>query len=424
MCSKFNTKDIFLVPSYNLDRVIVYAPLRRVCFSVNKHTADIFNSILSGKESYGNQPIEVLNRIKEIQNYEYIEPHDGDAVLGADLSLILSQKCNLNCSYCYARMAHSNEVISFEIVKRCIDYIFEYPIDKARRFTFIGGGEPTMTWPLLKQSIEYIRSKNTNHSVYCSIVTNGTLLTKDRLLFLKKNDVRLVLSFDILEHHQNAQRPLAKQGASFGKVVKALQWIQKYEVNCNSIRTTITEINVSDMLSMVESIHNNYPFINLVDLEPVTDSSNTVEFYEHYIESFMKTRRYGKSVGITVYNSISSSLASLKTRFCKRELCLTPTGDIVCCHRVSSKNDSLFNDFIIGHADINGVALDWNKIHNMNINKSSFPECNNCFAKYNCAGGCLSERLSVPKIHTAKCYFTKKMLTLQLQEQIDSYDER
>ena len=415
--------DIFVIPSSEAGRYIIYAPLYRVCFCTNEYTARQFQEALYVTDLASSHRVsnEILQRITEIRNFERITPSDGDALFGTDLSVILSQRCNLACTYCYAKEAHSDQVLDFNVLKKCVDFIIDYPVNKTKRFTFIGGGEPTLTWPLLRESIEYIRNRHCEQKINCSVVTNGTLLTQDKLDFFCRNQVRIVLSFEILKQFQDTQRPLLSGRSSFDIVSEALSNIKRSGVLCDCIRSTITNNNVEEMTLMVKQLAENYPFIKYVDLEPVTDRNNTKDFYDKYINNFFEAKRFGESVGVTVYNSVSSSLSSVKTRFCRREFCLTPTGEIVCCHRVSSSKDSLFNTFLIGKATSRNIEIHEQKIELLSGIKTNFKECSSCFAMYNCAGGCLSERLGVPQTHKAKCYFTKKMLSLQLEEELNTH---
>lgn len=410
--------DIFIVPTVDEDIYIVYAPLRKVCFGVNKYTSEIFNTVISNssRTSWAGDYLTVYNRIVDILNRNILSPRDGNTVLGTDMSIIITQRCNLGCTYCYAKESHSKQIIEFNTVKQVVDYLLNNHGNKSKHLTFIGGGEPTIEWELLKKSIDYIRNKQGDHKVYCTVITNGTLLNDEKLIFFKENNIRLVISFDVLKEHQDQLRPLTSGKSSYEIVVENLNKIHKIGVECDCIRSTITNNNVNDMNKMVEMIHEKYPFIHYLNLEPVTDKNNTSAFYEKYIESFWDCNKYGESVGITVYNSISSSLSSIKTCFCKRELCVVPNGDIVCCHRVSTPNIPYYDFFCIGHVNENGVIIDNQKLGLVDNGRIITSECNNCFAKYNCAGGCLSEKKIYPEIHHAKCDFTRKMLSLQLLE--------
>lgn len=408
--------NIYIVPTENRDFYIVYAPLRRVCFGVNKYTAEIFKTILNNgcKKNWVGDYLAVYNRIIDILHRDLLSPQDGNTVIGTDISIILSQRCNLGCTYCYAKESHSHQIIDINTVKRAVDYLLNNYYNKTKHLTFIGGGEPILEWDLLKESIKYIRNNQGEQKVYCTVITNGTLLDVEKLIYLKENNIRLVVSFDVLKEQQDRQRPLNNGKSSYEIVVENLNEINKIGVECDCIRSTITNNNVSNMSLMVKMIHENFPFVHYLNFEPVSDKNNTISFYKKYLKAFRDCKEFGESVGITVYNSISSSIKSIKTCFCKREMCIVPNGDIVCCHRVSTPNVPNYDLFCIGHVNKEGVLIDDKKLEHIDNERINSLECDHCYAKYNCAGGCLSEKKLYPEIHNAKCFFTRKMISLQL----------
>ena len=58
----------------------------------------------------------------------------------------------------------------------------------------IYGGEPLTNWDLLCKIVKYIRNKDIN--IKLTTITNGTLLTREKILFLKENKVGLGVSLD------------------------------------------------------------------------------------------------------------------------------------------------------------------------------------------------------------------------------------
>lgn len=117
--------------------------------------------------------------------------------------------------------------------------------------------------------------------------------------------------------------------------------------------------------------------------------------------------------GIIVYNSISNSIDKLNSRFCRGEFCVTPTGDIVACHRVTSgENFGLFNYGHIGE-EISIDPLKKERIYNF-FNKK-YKQCNQCFAKWHCAGDCPAQRhLS----SSCRCKFIKSLIKRLLEERL------
>ena len=124
----------------------------------------------------------------------------------------------------------------------------------------------------------------------------------------------------------------------------------------------------------------------------------------------------GKKNNVNVYCSFSMSLGILKYHFCQRELCLTPSGDIVSCHRNSSNADTYFDYFKIGKVTNTVSLADYNQ---MLLKKEKPLSCKTCFAKWHCAGGCVATRLRLSNFeNTERCKFIKQLLTKILFDEI------
>lgn len=105
------------------------------------------------------------------------------------ISLILSEACNLNCSYCYIVDKQSKKKISFDLFVEEFEKIY----DETEDYIFdIMGGEPLMQMELVSQFIEY---GNFRH-FKLNIMTNGFLLTPDIINYLNKNKVTVSVSYD------------------------------------------------------------------------------------------------------------------------------------------------------------------------------------------------------------------------------------
>jgi len=416
--------DVFIIPRKDLkNEFIIYAPLQNIAFFGNQKAAEIVNKYQKG--------IELSKEERDSVVWAYLEKIEKTTVslpetksIGSEdcAVIILSQLCNLSCTYCYAQEARSKTVLSRDTIKSTIDSIVAKKPQKAE-FVFIGGGEPFVTWKALKWAIDYIyetKHKETNISI--TITTNATLLDEEKIDFIKQHDIHLGISFDILPKIQNLQRifPSSKLD-SFEVVDAAIRKIEEAKIPY-SFRSTISKLNVNLMPEMVRFVHVNYKSIYKLHFEPVMSiKDNDKLFYDNFIESFMEARRIGSKLGITVYNSISNSLDKINSRFCRGEFCVTPTGAIVACHRVSSENEPFFDALSYGFVEKEGtVSIDNNKVKDVftTFTKKQ-EECSTCFAKWHCAGGCPVERITrTPDCQTFKCQFTKTILARLLEERL------
>lgn len=415
------SKDIFIIRLQGNNNII-YAPLRNAAFFANENATIVVQKYIERKElSIEERRSKVWDYLQKLEEIKPEIPKECGINIDGNLVIILSQLCNLSCSYCYARESRSKEILDRDRLKQAIDYTLSSSNNNIKRFSFIGGGEPTLTWNLLKWAINYIdTSKRENQKVRISITTNGTLLSDEKIKFIKKHKVHVGISFEILPEIQNIQRGYANPKLkSFDDVNNAIQKLTKNNIPY-SLRSTITRKNVGLMKDMVIFVSKNYKHIKRLHFEQVTDIlDNDLNFYNDFIVNFFDARKAGREKGIEIYNSISNSVNYLKTKFCRGEFCITPTGDLVACHRVSSNKENAFNAFNFGNID-EEVYIDNTKVEKvLNIAKEKQEECNTCFAKWHCAGGCVSDRLLLSKIQQAyKCNFTKEFVTKILEEKL------
>ena len=410
-------KDIHIIPMECGS--LVYSPLRRAVFWANEEACQTIEAYLTGEiktsEPTNSPVIKYLKQLEEVQ--VSIPEQTSQGVSRNRLVILPTQICNLACTYCFASQAHSNQCIDKPILEKAYDYILKSD-NNEKYFSFIGGGEPMMTWNSLKWSFEYIFShKSGSDKVFIDITTNATLLNEDILSTIKKYGISITVSFDILKDMQDTQRPFKhKNKSSFDIIHRNIQMLDKNNVSYG-IRSTITMKNVSLMPEMVQFVADNYPNLRKLHFEPVTDDVEE-KFYQEYINYFFQARAIAKSCGIDLYNSTTKSIFNIREHFCNGELCLTPAGDIVACHRISSKNDSNFNRFCYGKITENGIHISQSKYQEfLHFSQTKSTQCQQCFAYWHCAGVCPMERATFNKKQlTFKCEFIRDIIKRTLLE--------
>ena len=409
------TRDLFLIPEG--DGALVYAPLRRALFWADNSACQNIKDWISGIRHISSR------HHKEIEYLEYIEsietiPQKSKSLRDRDhLIIIPSQICNFSCTYCYAKRAHSKDVISQKQLTNAIDSILGGR-NTHKRFTFIGGGEPLMAWDIITSSIEYIKeNKRDTDNIHYGITTNGTLFNKEIIEYCKENKIRINISFEVIKEIQDRQRPFtSSRRSTFDIIDKNIKELVKHGVSC-SIRATITSLNVDRMSDMAEAVGSNYSGVKGLHLEQVTDSSEGSSlFYSKFITNFFEAKRIAEQYGLRITNSITNSIDSIKERFCPGELCLTPTGSIVACHRISSEKDIGYDLFRYGTIDEKGIHIDDNcEKRYLAFSSLKQSECSSCFALWHCAGICPMERMYLSNKHIKnKCNFTREMIKQEL----------
>lgn len=416
-------QDLYIIPLSNGN--LIYSPLRRSVFWANDEASQTVKSYLAGNKNILTQvKSPVIKHIIKLENATETTPlHYTEYSNKSHLVVIPSQICNLACTYCYAYQAHTKDSIDKSILVKAYDYILKSN-SQNKYFSFIGGGEPLMAWDILNWSFEYISThKSQTDNTFFNVTTNATSLNEDIILIIKKYGIHINVSFDILKKVQDVQRPFQNNSrSSFDIIHKNILMIDK----CNipySIRSTITMKNVSLMPEMVKFVIDNYHNLKSLHFEPVTENyKNNSEYYDKYINSFFQARKIAKRHGLDLYNSITRSVFNIKAGFCNGELCLTPTGHIVACHRISSIKDKYFNLFCYGKITDSGIEISQNKYQEFlrfsHAKKSE--DCKKCFAYWHCAGICPMERISLTENQLmGKCVFTREIIKRTLLEFIE-----
>ncbi len=125
-----------------------------------------------------------------------------------NISLIVTQTCNLNCSYCYENYK-SKETMSFD---RAFSIVEKHLSDTSTDFDEcsieVFGGEPFLNFTLIKQLCEVVWEKNWAKPYIFHTTTNGTLVHDEIQDWLLANSQRFFvsLSLDGTPDMQNTNR--------------------------------------------------------------------------------------------------------------------------------------------------------------------------------------------------------------------------
>lgn len=128
--------------------------------------------------------------------------------------LVLTEKCNLSCRYCYESC--EKEDMTFENAKKIIDS--ELIADEKECFKiFFFGGEPFVSFSVLKQIYDYVEECYSGRIAKYAITTNGTLVHGyiKQWLYERKNRFEITLSLDGTKEMHNKNRVTKTGNGSF-----------------------------------------------------------------------------------------------------------------------------------------------------------------------------------------------------------------
>jgi len=383
-------KSIFPIPVG--DRYLVYAPLTdHVDFADSDRLHELESAAGQKNDGHG----VLLDRMQNTalfgkKMYSINKPDD--YLL---LYILPNYKCNFSCAYCFSAKGRSNKEIDLKKLKAALDFFVDSTRVKEKKLyiTFLGGGEPMLSWKIVKYGIEYAHFLANNEGIrlMVEIVTNGSFLNGDMLKTLVQYNVRVRVSFEALEDIQSVQR------GSYDKVCQTIKQLTEAHLYLE-MRAMITPLNVERMEEMVSTLIQSFSGIGYYMFDPITDKNtfNDVEkvrsFCEKYLDHFFRALDIALHHGKQLTCAPLRNINSLVKRYCHGEFCVTPEGTITICHRVSSPFDSNYQNCIYGKInDAEKVEFDYEK-YALLMNTDTIydnPDCETCFIKWNCGGGCM-----------------------------------
>ena len=318
------------------------------------------------------------------------------------LCLHVAHTCNLNCDYCFASQGKyqgDRALMSFEVGKRALDFLIENSGTRVNLEVDFFGGEPLMNWDVVKQLVEYGRSREREcHKRFrFTLTTNGVLIDDDVIDFCNKEMHNVVLSLDgRKEVHDSLRKNMAGEG-SYDKIVpKFKKLVDSRGGEGYYVRGTFTHNNVDfteDLFHMSD-----LGFTEL-SMEPVVcdpsdpyalteeDLPKLFEQYEILAKEMLRREKEGKPItfyhymidlahGPCIYKRISGCGSGTEY------LAVTPWGELFPCHQFVGDPKYSMGD--IWEGVINHEMRE--KFRKCNV--YSRPQCDDCWAKLYCSGGC------------------------------------
>lgn len=318
------------------------------------------------------------------------------------LCLHVSHTCNLNCEYCFAaqgKYCGQRGLMTSDVAKRSIDYLIEQSGTRRNLEVDFFGGEPLMNWDVVKETVAYARSieKEKNKNFRFTLTTNGMLLDDEVTDFCNKEMHNVVLSLDgRREVHDNLRKTPDGRG-SYDTIVPKFQRFAKLRGDKEYyMRGTFTHANTDfteDIFHMADLGFTKLSMEPVVckpdDAYALTEEDLPVlyEQYEKLAVDMLRREKEGHPItfyhymidlagGPCIYKRLSGCGSGTEYA------AVTPWGELYPCHQfVGDEKYSLGN---IWDGITNTAVQEEFKCCNIYAR----PECDKCWAKLYCSGGC------------------------------------
>jgi uncharacterized protein len=363
-------------------------------------------ALVSGLCSDGHTPGEVEECINELQEVRAIRNGAREYVRSEPLPekfplqtivLNVTNQCNLSCQYCYefgedkiATPDGKPKFMDWETARSSVDYLFaESQGRKSVHITFFGG-ETLMNFPLLKQVVEYSRSKAAERQVKIdfSLTTNATLLSPAIIEYLADNEVGVTVSMDGPKEMQDKFRVFSNGRGSYDIIKPKVQsLLARHRTRPIAARVTMTS-GAMNVRKIYDHLKGELGFYE-VGFAPVTTSPNRLySINEPGMDSVL-----AQFCELHGFSNVSDTLSELHQGINKSLPCgaglgmvgVGPSGDIAPCHRFVDSDKHILGNVATG------IDKDKQKDFLTRGNIDTKYDCHECWARPVCAGGCHHE---------------------------------
>lgn len=343
-----------------------------------------------------------------LSNPEPYKPSPEDGV--AKLVLIMTNRCNLNCRYCYNDTSRQGVMMREEIITDALDATLR---KKSRALEVsLYGGEPSLNRKGILHLLKELKQvETTGIPIYKRITSNGTL-PFSIIDALHEAGFHFTISFDGTEESQNFYRPFFKNKPSYDEVMSKLVYLAQIGANLN-VRTVITDLNVSHMAEIVKSMSGFG--VRKLTFGPVEinvgrgKSVSTRPKLEDYIHNYFRAKKVAGNTGIRLFDHLHILLNRGDSRLASY-IFVMPDGSLTFNSTVIDRNDELAELYVI--ADYNDGEFTYKKeVHDELIARSSRFYHSFCIVGENCS-------LAPICLGRYKCY----EFTNQPGTQLDNYE--
>lgn len=336
------------------------------------------------------------------QYHDYVVDFKKRKTVVKALCLHIAHDCNLACQYCFAEEGEYHgrrALMSFEVGKKALDFLIANSGNRRNLEVDFFGGEPLMNWEVVKQLVEYGRSKEKeyNKNFRFTMTTNGVLLNDEIMDYCNREMSNVVLSLDGRKEVNDKMRPFRGGKGSFDLIVPKFQKFAEMRGDRDYyVRGTFTRHNLDFSKDVMEFADLGF---RSMSIEPVVakpeeeyaireeDLPQIMEEYDHLAEEYIKRKKEGRGFNFFHFNIDLNQGPCVAKRLSgcgsgTEYLAVTPWGDLYPCHQFVGQEE-----FLLGNVDT-GVTNERIRDEFKLCNVYAKDKCRDCFARFYCSGGC------------------------------------
>lgn len=313
------------------------------------------------------------------------------------ISLNMAQGCNLRCTYCFAGEGDygSKGMMSLATAQATLEF---FGRGREQLEVIFFGGEPLLNFAVIKGLVEWCETQSCKFIF--KITSNGTLMTKERLQWLKDKKFAITWSYDG-PGLQDRQRLLADKSSGSGAMIErklASLAESLKDLRAFRLRTTVTRANLDHLeesiLSTLTSKNYRLAVARHASKTPqhmftADDIAKLEAIYTSVVNRFLSLGDYKRVLAIgnlrermrAIHHGETGQMACAAG---VHYLSVSVSGKFYLCHRFTEDESENYGDLEHG--------LDYERLATIrHARQKPAAACGSCWMRQWCAGGCFHE---------------------------------
>lgn len=364
---------------------------------------------------------------KEDVNYGKVKQSDAYII-----SFPVVHKCNLKCKYCFAQGGEvyygEKKEMEVEVLQAAFRYLEKHFNLKKIRLEFVSGGEPFLDKDRFKELIDCFKNEIQLREISEEIFveTNGTLIEKEILEYIRNNNISLGISLDGEKEVHDYQRPYSHGKGTYDDILKN---IKKNYKNGGNLWILSVITSKTKCLSEILEHHRNFG-ASSIEMRVVRGNdkwglSLAKDNFEHfcklyndfslYLKNHIKFIKYifnsYDTFGKILVRLITGNKIIYRCQAARNKLSITAEGDLYPCDSfVGIKEMRIGNVY---NGDLNNDIVKCFEESSVIINS----RCSKCLYKYLCGGECYYDKYIMNgkvEHNTLFCEFQQHLIKLAI----------
>lgn len=308
------------------------------------------------------------------------------------LEILVANKCNLNCRYCYAHGGdydRESQVLTPELAKKYLRALFTDRYTGVNGVMFFGG-EPTISPDTIRTICEFFEQYSSlgliDKMPYFTMVTNGTLIDEALAEIIKKYHIRVTVSVDGPPEINDKLRVDKVGNGTFAKIERGIRLLQEVGNPPQMLEVTYTTLHHELGYSKTDIrryLQEHFQVDNvLIENCELNGYDDSLTCHTKDI-SGEADEKNNKLAVLKLRQKLSNShFGDLACSAGTSSFALNPNGELYPCHQFTGMNEFCIARFVDGEFDFENYSMLLKRISM--VHKCQSIHCEDCWAKDLC----------------------------------------